>query len=361
MTSRADPVVGAPDIGPRIPSLDGFRAFSIVLVLIGHASETGNWPEALSPLRGLGNYGVKFFFVISGFLITSLLLKELSLSGSISLKKFYARRTLRVFPALYFYIFVIGALAAAGAIVLMPGDLLHALSYTMNYHHDRAWYLNHTWSLAVEEQFYLLWPSVLVMLGVRRAMAVAAATLLLSPAARVVMWYALDARQSAMTREFQAVADALATGCLLAGTYNWLGRQRAYVSFLRSRWFWSVPVILFVVPPLSFKADPGAFYVFTQSVSNLGAGLCIDRWIRFPGDFIGRALNYPIIVYLGALSYSLYLWQEPFLNPFSRRMAASFPQNLVLSVAAAMLSYHLLEKPCLAIKRRLATVPKAHE
>ena len=158
----------------RLHSLDGLRAVSIVLVLVGHVAGTVNAPAILTPLHNLGNFGVKIFFVISGFLITLLLLDELRRRGKIDMRGFYLRRCFRIFPAFYFFIACMMIAHAGGYLELFPGDLLHAATFTMNYHHDRAWALNHTWSLAVEEQFYLLWPLLLLLLGTRRALACAA-------------------------------------------------------------------------------------------------------------------------------------------------------------------------------------------
>src|SRR5687767_15042456 len=119
----------------RIRSLDGLRAVAILLVLLAHLPHSlaaaPAWTEHLMPL---GLLGVRVFFVISGFLISSLLFAELAKSGAISLRKFYFRRTLRIFPAFYVYVAAIAIAAALGLVVLRPYDLLAALTYTTNYH-----------------------------------------------------------------------------------------------------------------------------------------------------------------------------------------------------------------------------------
>src|SRR6202521_1564487 len=139
----------------RIPSLDGIRAVSILLVLLGHGAMTGGAPRLLTRFGHVGNIGVRCFFVLSGFLITTLLLKEVSATGTISLVKFYIRRSLRVLPASLALIGVLATLHLWGVIRLWPGDLSHALTYTANYHLRRSWWLDHLWSLSVEEQFYI--------------------------------------------------------------------------------------------------------------------------------------------------------------------------------------------------------------
>jgi peptidoglycan/LPS O-acetylase OafA/YrhL len=344
--------VAAPDLPARIPSLDGLRAVSIVLVFLAHVAGTRHAPRALDHLQQVGNYGVKIFFEISGFLITTLLLQELARSGKIRLRSFYGRRVLRIFPAFYTYVGVIFALAIAGVVQLRSGDLLHALTYTMNYHHNRGWYLNHLWSLAVEEQFYLIWPVLICALGAVRSLRVAAAAVVAAPLVRLVMWVPLGASATAMTREFQAVADALATGCLLAGCYNWLGTCRRYVAFLASPGFIAVPVAGLVLPLSAYLLKPGLFYVVGQSIAHLAIALCIDRCVRFPRGWVGLVLNSRPLVYVGALSYSLYLWQEPFLNSSRESNFTTFPKNILLAVLAAIGSYYLIERPFLKLKHR---------
>lgn len=349
----------APPLVPqRVPSLDGLRAVSIALVLVGHTAGTRGAPAVLDPLSHVGNLGVKVFFVISGFLITTLLLKEYHRTRRISLRGFFARRSLRIFPACFTYIGVVALLWSLGCFELRDGDLLHAVTYTMNYHDDRSWQLNHLWSLAVEEQFYLLWPVLLCVLGVRRALLCAAAAVLLAPACRVLMWYQLGASQTAMTRQFQAVADALATGCLLAGCYNYLGTKRWYTAMLRSPLFLLLPGAILAAGLGTAAHSRGLFYTAGQSLCNLAIVLCVDRFVRFPDTFWGRFLNTRPLVYVGALSYSLYLWQQLFLNPMDEiPWYVGFPQNLVLAVAAALASYYLIERPFLNLKAVLGRTP----
>ena len=155
----------------RIASLDGLRAISIGLGLLGHLAGTRFFPltSAAGDFFALAETGVLIFFIISGFLITTLLLHELDNSGRINLLKFYFRRTLRIFPPYYFLIAVLLVLRFLGYISLSNYDVLHAFTYTSNYFYPEGWYLGHPWSLSVEEQFYLLWPAILLLSGKRKA------------------------------------------------------------------------------------------------------------------------------------------------------------------------------------------------
>ena len=335
----------------RMHSLDGLRAASILLVVVGHIGGTVNAPAWLTPLHNLGNFGVKIFFVISGFLITFLLLEETRRHGVISLSGFYLRRIYRIFPAYYFYIGCVVLASSLGFIDLLPGDVFHAVTYTMNYHHERAWALNHTWSLAVEEQFYLLWPLALMALGVRRAIICAIIFVLVAPLVRAGMWYGMDADASAMTREFQAVGDALAAGCLLAVIHH---RGWSLPNWLRTAWFALVPLSLFMLPAVLYKLDSGLFYVFGQSYVNIAAAVIVWRCISVDQGPVYHVLNYRPVIWLGTLSYSLYLWQEPFLNSWSTAWFASWPVNLVLAFVCAITTHYLIERPFLSLKERLS-------
>lgn len=357
LASTAPPL--APRLPSRIPSLDGLRAVSITLVLIGHAALTANMPRVLTHLHHLGNLGVRFFFIISGFLITTLLLKEWERCGRISIRSFYTRRALRIFPASLTFIGIIAICSGFGWLALQPGDLTHALTYTMNYHQVRAWWLDHLWSLSVEEQFYLLWPGLLWLAGIRWGMRTAWMVVLLVPLVRVLMWFVLHASDSAMTKHFEANADVLAIGCLLSMHFNRLSASPRYRQFQASRLFWPLALGLMVGGNGMFLVSPASFYIAGQSITNIGAVLCVDWCVRNIDGAIGRLLNWRPIVYLGVLSYSLYLWQNVFLNPDWVAWPTRLPLNLLLALLMAVASYNLVERPFLGLKQRIAT-PLSH-
>src|SRR6185295_707232 len=134
----------------RIPTLDGIRAVAFAFVLCAHTLGTGILPMT-SRVHVFGDIGVRTFFVLSGFLITTLLLRERARFGAISLRGFYLRRALRIFPAFYTFLAVVIVLRAAGLATASDRDLVFAGTYTMNFHADRAWHVGHLWSLSVEE------------------------------------------------------------------------------------------------------------------------------------------------------------------------------------------------------------------
>lgn len=341
----------APRLPSRIPSLDGLRAVSIALVIFGHSSDSTNAPHFLNYFMHFGNFGVRCFFIISGFLITSLLLKERDKTGRISMKGFYIRRALRIFPPSLTYIGIIAACCAMGWLRLKHGDLLRALTYTTNYSNDPAHWFRHLWSLAVEEQFYLLWPGVLLLAGARRAMKAAWFVVIADPFIRALMWFHFHASDPEMTKHFEAVADSLATGCLLSMNFNRLSAWNWYLRFQSSWYFWIISLGLVLGGNGVYIFSPASFYIVGQSVANLGTVLCIDWSIRNFGSIIGKLLNWRPIVYIGVLSYSLYLWQNAFLNPDWNAWPAKLPLNILLAWVMAMASYYIVEQPFLKLKR----------
>ena len=340
-----------PRISGRVPSLDGLRGVSILLVLLGHTALSDHAPRVLAPFSHAGNVGVRFFFVISGFLITTLLMKEWRKTGTISLRGFYVRRVLRIFPAVYTLIGVIALLGALGVIVLKPGEVFYASTFMMNYHDFRAFWLGQLWSLSVEEQFYLLWPGLLLLAGTRRAFRSVWVVVLVSPLLRFCMWHFWHASETAMTKHFESVADSLGMGCLLAAYFNQMGLPGWYQRFQsQTIAFLSIGVGAIAVGNGLFLFNPGAFYVWGQTLANIGTVMCIDWAIRHAEHPLGRALNWKPLVWVGVLSYSLYLWQNPFLLGGVDKVWTSFPYNLGFAFAAALLSYFLIERPFLQLK-----------
>lgn len=339
-----------PPLPTRIPSLDGLRAISIALVVFGHMAGTQGFPisyEGADYLR-LGSLGVRMFFVISGFLITGLLLRELATSGRIDLARFYVRRSLRIFPAYYAFLAIVFLAGMGGLLQFQPGDFLHALTYTSNYHPARSWNLGHTWSLAVEEQFYLLWPAILVLFGRRHGLWLAAGLVAVAPLIRFSAWTLMP--HVHWGHRFEMVADSIAVGCVLAALDHWLREQRWYQRLLQSPLFVVVPVIVLAI--CAFQRRPRLIGLLSP-VANVGIALCIHRSVLRPADHIGRILNSGPLVGIGVLSYSLYLWQQIFLNRSSSSSACEFPLNLALTVAASLLSYYLIERPALRSRERI--------
>ena len=328
--------------GSRIPSLDGLRAISITLVLLGHLGRTRNFPTQLTFLEYGAGFGVHIFFVISGFLITTLLLNEHAKTGTISVKEFYRRRALRILPAAYTYLLV---MTIAGWSFLPARDIVVCYAYISNYF-KVPWLLGHLWSLSIEEQFYLIWPFAMLCFFSKRKL-MAAGTIIMAPVLRAVFyhvgWKDIDFY-------FPTVADAMGTGCLLAIVRPSLDR---YERWLLSPWFGLVPII--TISMLAVEVPQRRIYslfysAFGLTVMHTGIALCVDHAIRKQY----WVLNWRPVVWVGVISYSLYLWQQPFLNRNSTFLWTAFPQNLMLAFLFAVASHRYVETPFLRIRERLS-------
>ena len=345
--------------GRRIPSLDGIRAVSILMVLYGHLSGTRGFPNPLeggygNVLGDIAHLGVLVFFVISGFLITSLLMSEREKTGRISLGRFYLRRVLRIFPAFYGLILVLAVATWLGWIELDGTDFAYALTYTVNYYPNHPWQIGHLWSLSIEEQFYLLWPLTMLALRQRRALAVAVLAIFAGPLVRACIreWlFHVDPHSPlAGMSIFPAMFDYLATGCALALLRPWLLTQHWYLRLTASRWLaLAIPLVVLINRESGYTLVELMF----SPLLNICIALLIESSTRHADSRVGRFLNWKPVAFLGVLSYSLYLWQQPFLNRHSQALWTAFPQNLALALVCALLSYFLIERTFLGLRKRL--------
>ncbi len=335
----------------NIPSLDGLRALSVGLVLTGHLGGTYHFPAWLDFMERYADSGVHIFFVISGYLITRLLMSEEHKCGSVSLRDFYIRRGFRILPPAYIYMTVVTIL---GWKTLRPGELIAAYLYLSNYVRGN-WVLGHLWSLSVEEQFYGLWPLVF-MLGMAARKRLAVGAVLLIPVLRVAL-LALGLKQVGVAHYFFTVADALATGCCLSMLWS---RLSAYDSFLLSRWFIVVPVIAVTIPTMYAVADRNGI-IFYQLVGQTIMHVCIALCIYNAVQIRWKILNVKPVVWCGIVSYSIYLWQQPFLNRTSHAWYCAFPINLVLAVGCAVASYYAIEQPFSGIRNRVLASRGVHK
>ena len=330
----------------RIPSLDGLRTVSIGFVLLAHFLHS----MGVVDFFNLGNLGVRIFFVISGFLITGLLLKELERTDSINLTKFYFRRTMRIFPPYYFFLAVLLVTTLMGYLQIPQTSFSMAFAYVTNYYNPDTWNLGHTRSLSVEEQFYLLFPDTLLLFGLRRTKFLLVAIVLASPFIRFADYSAFgESRWFGMG--FHYNMDALGLGCLLSLFQSRLHQNSSYKRLMSSKIFYLLPLVVLFA---NLFPDRPRISAFASSIMNLLIAVCIDWTVTNYQSLPGRILNCAPMVYLGTMSYSVYLWQQVFFDN-SGATWTKFPINIVGLALMSLCSYYLVEKSALILKRGLET------
>jgi peptidoglycan/LPS O-acetylase OafA/YrhL len=341
------------------PELDGLRALAVLAVMLFHAN--AGWTKG-------GFLGVDIFFVLSGFLITRLLLEERDFTQHIALARFYLRRVLRLFPALV----VVSLACAFYASVWLPHDqvvstwrdVFSTATYHMNWVQalgTRPPYglLDHAWSLSIEEQFYVVWPVMLIIAhrigGVRAVCGVALVGAVASATLRLALL--IDGRPfNRLYFGLDTHADGLLIGCALAAlTLLWPDLPR-HVTGRVSRWLGPLALVGIGVAVATVSLTSRALFAWGYLVFVLvTAVLVADLYAR---GLTSRLLHHEPLVAIGRISYGLYLWHWPvYLVLNGGRIHWGFIPLTLLRLAVsgllAVASFLLVEQPFLRLKRRL--------
>jgi peptidoglycan/LPS O-acetylase OafA/YrhL len=344
----------------RINSLDGLRAVSILLVVLGHGYVAAFEPRGAMALvvGSLADLGVGIFFVISGFLITTLLLRERARYGKFSLKQFYIRRAFRILPPFYSYMAVVFVLMVCGAAVVSMRFWLEAVLFTRDYFllgRDR--WTSPIWSLSVEEQFYLLWPACLACFGTRRARNMAIGLIALAPLIRIVSHMYLTPNWGfAEGLTFHNRIDGLMLGCVLAILESEPKLCERYRQLLHPAAAAVAVVFLLVVSPtLTGIFDRFYRVPIKYTLDNLAITYVVWFFVRNTASIGGRALNWSPIVHTGQISYSMYLWgtAAAYLvhrSGVTRGLVSEALLTVPVLFGISELSWRLVEQPALRLR-----------
>ena len=349
----------------KLPSLNGLRAISIILVLLSHLNIQQNQPWRLLPHYKLmapfflfisdGSLGVNIFFVISGFLITTLLLNE-EKKNELSFSKFFIRRALRIFPAYYFLLLFYFILELYGKVSISNFSWITSLTYTKYFNYNSDFVTAHAWSLSVEENFYLIWPLIFIQTDLfrKRAMFVLFA---LTPFFRIYFYMHPNIVMGDLNLFTRM--DSIAIGCICA---LYKDQVLQILNKNLKAWFFGSIICLVMLGIISAVVNKTAyFYCIIPLGQNLRSGtignICIAIILMYSiygdkGNWF-KLLNSRILIYLGTISYSIYLWQQYFFNK-TDYWFNQFPQNIGLIFVAAILSYNFIEKPFLNLKKRFS-------
>lgn len=337
----------------HIPALDGIRGLAVLSVMLYHS------PISLPG----GFFGVDVFFVLSGFLITKLLLDEQRECGRISLRAFYVRRALRLLPALLITVcaLCIGTLGFGRVFKTDAITVGRATFYTLTYVSNwviafrlAPWPhpMGHVWSLAIEEQFYTLWPSVLIaavaLFGNRRLLRITVGAAIAAVAWRIWIWTgAHDGIRTYFGSDTRA--DGLLIGCALAiANSSFRVRLHASVAWL------SLAIILGCCAALGDLLGATATLYGHAVVAAMTAtviGHVIDR----PDGYLSQLFSGFALRWLGERSYGLYLYHFPIfiiVQHFVHATSIAFALGFILSAVLAAVSFSRVERPILTLKKK---------
>ncbi|MBC7428944.1 MAG: acyltransferase [Bacteriovorax sp.] len=321
-----------------IPTLDGWRALAILGVIACHAGTAAfiNAPNIHS-FFSLGSYGVQIFFSISGFLITKRLLEEESIENKISLKNFYIRRFFRILPAAWFFLIVIYILQLTGILFVDVKSWVASIFFYKNYIQDNTWYLSHFWSLAIEEQFYLILPLVIILTpSINRKWVTFFLFFIIS-----VFFDRLH-----ISKHFAG----LVAGSFLAILFTDKKILNAIIkNYNLKLWFL---LVLLMILGIANKIHMSNFCI-SWVITLVVIGTVIN-----PDNFIGRILELKILKTIGKYSFSLYLWQQLFcISDFPKLdlgPVQKMPANILLTFLMALISYHLIERPFIKLSHKIS-------
>jgi peptidoglycan/LPS O-acetylase OafA/YrhL len=348
----------------HVPALDGLRGIAVLVVLLCHAPAFR--------LAG-GNLGVDLFFVLSGFLITSILLNEWRQRDAISIPKFYLRRALRLFPAafsvLLFALVFARFIQPAEQLQWWDIDALAVITYVFNWRlawlysgatgHFHNHMLSHFWSLSVEEQFYLIWPGLLLMLlrlkASRRLMVTLFAAGIAVPLiARILLWHGGPSLDLYFRSDVRV--DALVWGAAFA----WLMHNKMMEMSPRSRQFagligFSALFGFLYISRFDLLSD-GGFYRWGLSAAGLLSTIMIWSATSASTSIFSKCLSLQWLRWTGRISYGLYLWHIPVFTLCHQLQLTpneEAPIAGLLTFVIAAISYRFYETPFLRLKEKL--------
>jgi peptidoglycan/LPS O-acetylase OafA/YrhL len=321
----------------RISGLDGLRALSICLVIFNHVASG-------FAVSSYGVFGVSIFFVISGFLITWLMCGEEDRYGEVSLRSFYVRRALRILPPAFLFLAAVQILGWFGLADVAPYDTFYCTTFLRNIL-GAGIHTAHFWSLSVEEQFYLGWPLLFIVLRTNRSRLILAfGSFCILPFWQHLVFVMHHGARFVNSERFDMRCGFIIAGCCLA-LANHDPRLRSALQTMRT-----APIGIASVALCAWAISP--FFpvrLFAGSCAAIAVALVINSVI----DREHGLLDWKPVVWIGNLSYSIYLWQQIFCLHSRLGWLGVFPINVLASVAFACGSYYLIERPLAKMRSRV--------
>jgi peptidoglycan/LPS O-acetylase OafA/YrhL len=337
--------------GGRLAALDGWRAISVGLVIFSHLASDSSLAvhptgalgaQLIGPLLSeAGSLGVHVFFVISGYVIVRGLIGEQQRAGRISMSGFYVRRIFRIVPPLASYVLAIVALAAFHLLPASAFGTLQALTFTCNMAPCGGWWGGHTWSLAYEEQFYIVTPALFLATAARGR-------------ARTFFWFlvALCAAPVLIAPVSEAPAQFLAPFIAIAMGVAWACADGWVLGVVRR-----IPTVA-VIPALALLVVAERLeYTRLAPLAAIAAPVLIAYALAatcLASPWAARWLSGRLITFLGRISYGIYLWQQLATAPYAGAGALFYVASVGACIGWAAISFRWFETPLTNAGRRIS-------
>jgi peptidoglycan/LPS O-acetylase OafA/YrhL len=340
----------------RIQYIDAWRFIAIALVLICHVLAYSHpwyreqFPALVWRLQNLGTFGVQIFFCISGFVICRGMLHEQLTTGAVGIRGFYIRRFFRIIPPLFIYMLAVWALSMSGVVEATPAALIKASLFLCNIGTESCgWFVGHTWSLAYEEQFYLVFPVLFVAFAAPRTRHL----IVLATGLVMLASLLLHAFSFHQTAEYASTFAYMLMGCVAA--LYWQEWQAVLKRMPVAVW-----AALLVATPLLASLivlpDPLRYLVSVVLMPPAICAVVLGTPVSVPA--IGRFFLNPVVAHLGKISFTVYLWQQLATAPYAESPLYFAFAALVGVFLIALLSYRYFEEPLIKLGGRYSHAAK---
>jgi len=353
----------------KIRGFDGIRGLAVISVVLTHMhfwkylELKGFIDSSIIPLVS-GWTGVQAFFILSGFLITTLLIKEYERTGNISIKNFIIRRTLRIFPLYILFLLVASTINYFGENVTTWESLGYAYLYIYNFipYNLYTSFLGHTWSLAVEEHFYLVWPFLFLLFFLKKRLLLISILIVSILGSLVLNYYLRKMGYSSVyfIERWSFIAGYnISFGCL-AAIFLQSGQKCSDIRRIFKKSLWLIIGVGLYLNTLYLNTGSGFIdTIVSEYIRSFGILLVVVWLFLNQESFVIKLLEFAPLRYVGVISYGIYIYQGLFLATGPERFAdQDWPLDqsigVILLLITAPLSYHYYEKPILKLKHRFS-------
>ena len=352
-----------PQQNKYLPSLDGLRCFSILCVIITHINVTHGiiLDPRLTMFVNSGLFGVRVFFVISGFIITTLLLRENAASGTISLRNFYIRRALRILPLAYIFLITLVALNSCWNLGIRSADLVASFCFFKNTHVATRGLTEHFWSLSVEEQYYLVFPLILTR-GIKTYLVVCLCFIALYFGNNILEHFRhVPATETGGLKPIGDIIFSISTVSILIGSLTSILLFKQGHRMLTIPWNTALLTLVQVSAMLLalLLSENVRYFGFTSFLSSCMIALTLLLLVRFSQGPVYAVLNTRPVMFIGKISFSLYIWQQLFTTgpPWAHwfKYGDSILLNLIALGVVAVFMHYAVEKPFMRLRAAMVS------